>query len=157
MRIGNFLIAIAAALAVVLIAVQLSRGVSILRLAEFVLILLVASVPVAMPAVLSMTMALGAKLLAREKAIVSRLESIEEMAGMEVLCSDKTGTLTQNRLTLGEISPGSRPIRRRCCSPPRSPPRRKTRIRSISRCSRVCAIVPRSPPSSPRPISRSTR
>lgn len=105
MRIGDFLIVIAAVLAVVLAAVQLSRGVDILRLAEFVLILLVASVPVAMPAVMSVTMALGAKLLAREKAIVSRLESIEEMAGMEILCSDKTGTLTQNRLTLGEISP----------------------------------------------------
>jgi len=105
MRIGDFLIAMAAGLAVILIAVQLSRGVDILRLAEFVLILLVASVPVAMPAVLSVTMALGAKLLARQKAIVSRLESIEEMAGMEILCSDKTGTLTQNKLTLGEISP----------------------------------------------------
>jgi H+-transporting ATPase len=105
MRIGDFLIVIAAVLAVILTVVQLSRGVDILRLAEFVLILLVASVPVAMPAVLSVTMALGAKLLAREKAIVSRLEAIEEMAGMEILCSDKTGTLTQNRLTLGEISP----------------------------------------------------
>ena len=105
MRIGDFLIAAAAVLAAILIAVQLSRGVDIIRLAEFVLILLVASVPVAMPAVLSVTMALGAKLLAREKAIVSRLESIEELAGMEVLCSDKTGTLTQNKLTLGEISP----------------------------------------------------
>ena len=68
------------------------------------LVLLVGSVPVAMPAVLSVTMALGAKLLAREKAIVSRLESIEEMAGMEVLCSDESGTLTQNKLTLGDIS-----------------------------------------------------
>lgn len=105
MRIGDFLIAMAAALAVILVAVQLSREVDILRLAEFVLILLVASVPVAMPAVLSMTMALGAKMLAREKAIVSRLEAIEEMAGMEVLCSDKTGTLTQNKLAMGEIAP----------------------------------------------------
>ena len=110
MRIGDFLIAIAAVLAVVLVAVQLSRGVDLLRLAEFVLILLVASVPVAMPAVLSMTMALGAKLLAREKAIVSRLELIEEMAGMEVLCSDKTGTLTENKLTLGEVSPWGQTI-----------------------------------------------
>jgi H+-transporting ATPase len=105
MRIGDFLIAMAAVLAVILVAVQLSRGVDMLRLAEFVLILLVASVPVAMPAVLSVTMALGAKMLAREKAIVSRLESIEEMAGMEVLCSDKTGTLTMNKLTLGDVSP----------------------------------------------------
>ncbi len=79
--------------------------VALLRLAELVLILLVASVPVAMPAVLSVTMALGAQMLARKKAIVSRLESIEELAGIDTLCSDKTGTLTQNALTLGEPQP----------------------------------------------------
>jgi H+-transporting ATPase len=105
MRIGDFLIIMALGLAAVLVAVQFSRHVDLLRLAEFVLILLVASVPVAMPAVLSVTMALGAKLLAKKNVIVSRLESIEEMAGVEILCSDKTGTLTQNKLTLGEIQP----------------------------------------------------
>jgi H+-transporting ATPase len=68
---------------------------------QFVLILVVAAIPVAMPAVLSVTMAIGARTLAGMKAIVARLESIEEMAGIDVLCSDKTGTLTQNTLTLG--------------------------------------------------------
>ena len=102
MKIGNFLIIVAVALSIILIVVELHRHLSPLILLEFVLILVVASIPVAMPAVLSVTMALGALALSKMKAIVSRLESIEEMAGIDVLCSDKTGTLTLNQLTLGE-------------------------------------------------------
>ena len=64
--------------------------------------LTVAAIPVAMPTVLSVTMAVGARLLAKKKAIVSRLVAIEELAGVDVLCADKTGTLTQNKLTLGD-------------------------------------------------------
>jgi H+-transporting ATPase len=102
LHIGNILIICAATLSAILIGVEITRGLPLLELISFVLIVLVASIPVALPAVLSVTMALGALALSRMKAIVSRLESIEEMAGVDILCTDKTGTLTQNKLTLGD-------------------------------------------------------
>ncbi len=102
LRIGDYLIYLSLGLAALLIIVQLFRHTPLLELIQFALILVVASIPVAMPAVLSVTMAVGAVALSRMKAILSRLEAIEEMAGMDILCSDKTGTLTQNKLTLGD-------------------------------------------------------
>jgi H+-transporting ATPase len=102
LQIGDYLIYLSLALVAALILVQLFRGTALLELVQFALILTVASIPVAMPAVLSVTMAVGALALSKLKAIVSRLESVEEMAGMDILCSDKTGTLTQNTLTLGD-------------------------------------------------------
>jgi H+-transporting ATPase len=69
----------------------------------FALILLVASVPVALPATFTLATALGAAELARNGVLVTRLSAIEEAAAMSVLASDKTGTLTENRLTLGEV------------------------------------------------------
>ncbi len=102
LRIGDYLIVLSLALIAILVLVQLARGTPALELVQFALILTVAAIPVAMPAVLSVTMAIGARALARLGAIVTRLEAIEEMAGVDVLCSDKTGTLTRNELTLGE-------------------------------------------------------
>jgi H+-transporting ATPase len=102
LKIGNYLIMLAIALVAVIIALGLYRGEAILTTLQFALVLTVAAIPVAMPTVLSVTMAVGARLLAKKQAIVSKLVAIEELAGVDVLCADKTGTLTQNKLTLGD-------------------------------------------------------
>jgi H+-transporting ATPase len=101
-KIADYLILIAAGLAVLIIIVAVFRGEQALTVLQFALILTIASIPVAMPAVMSVTMALGARVLAAKKAIVTRLSAVEELAGIDVLCSDKTGTLTQAKLTLGD-------------------------------------------------------
>jgi H+-transporting ATPase len=102
LKIGDYLIILAVSLVVLILVVALFRGDPILQTVEFALVLLVAAIPVAMPTVLSVTMAVGARLLAKKEAIVTRLAAIEELAGVDELCSDKTGTLTENKLTLGE-------------------------------------------------------
>ena len=102
LKIGNYLIILAVVLVSAIIGVAIYRGDPILTTLQFALVLTVAAIPVAMPTVLSVTMAVGAHLLAKKKAIVTRLEAIEELAGVDILCADKTGTLTQNKLTLGD-------------------------------------------------------
>ena len=102
LKIGDYLIVLAVALVVLIITVAVFRGDKFITTLQFALVLTVAAIPVAMPTVLSVTMAVGARLLARKQAIVSRLVAIEELAGMDILCSDKTGTLTQNQLVVGD-------------------------------------------------------
>jgi H+-transporting ATPase len=102
LRIGNYLIMLAVGMVAVIIGIGIYRGNPILTTLQFALVLTVAAIPVAMPTVLSVTMAVGARLLAKRQAIVSKLVAIEELAGVDVLCADKTGTLTQNKLTLGD-------------------------------------------------------
>ena len=102
LKIGNYLIILAIFLVSVIVTVAIFRGDPILTTLQFALVLTVAAIPVAMPTVLSVTMAVGARLLAKKEAIVSKLVAIEELAGVDVLCVDKTGTLTQNKLKLGD-------------------------------------------------------
>ncbi len=100
--VGNFLIAITLVLIAFIIIFGIFRHEDVFNLLEFSLVLTVAAIPVALPAVLTVTMAVGAVNLARKHAVVSRLQAIEELAGMDILCSDKTGTLTKNEMTISD-------------------------------------------------------
>lgn len=108
--VGNFLIIGAVILSIILVIFQLILirpldQATILQIVKTVLVLMVATIPVAMPAVISVTIALGALQLSKKKAIVSKLSSIEALASINVLCSDKTGTLTQNKLSVAGVFP----------------------------------------------------
>lgn len=78
------------------------RSNGILRILQFTLAITIVGVPVGLPAVVTTTMAVGAAYLAKKQAIVQKLSAIESLAGVEILCSDKTGTLTKNKLSLAE-------------------------------------------------------
>jgi H+-transporting ATPase len=102
-QIGDYLIKVAIAIVIVVLVVAALRSQNFLDSLQFALVLLIASIPVAMPAVLSVTMAVGAEALAAKDAIVTKLETIEEAAGMDVLCVDKTGTITKNEISVAAI------------------------------------------------------
>jgi H+-transporting ATPase len=109
-KIGDFLIFSTLGICAIILIISIYRIETANKLHEtigsiiiFILVLVVAGIPIALPAVLSATMALGAGKLAKMKAIVSKLTAVEELASLNILCSDKTGTLTQNKLTVGEV------------------------------------------------------
>ncbi len=101
-KVGNFLILLTLLMIAIIIYHGIQTDQPTVDLLIFALVLTISAIPVAMPAVLTVTMAIGARALAAKEAIVSRLAAIEEVAGMDILCSDKTGTLTQNSMSLAD-------------------------------------------------------
>jgi H+-transporting ATPase len=99
----KYLVIMDAVLVTILLGYSRFAGLPLADALPFALILLIASVPVALPATFTLATALGSIELARRGVLVTRLAAVEEAAAMDVLCSDKTGTITMNRLTLAAI------------------------------------------------------
>ena len=98
--IGDFLVIITVVMALIIFFdTKFRKGVDFVTSLKQTVIITIAAIPVGLPTVMSVTMAVGASQLAKKKVIVKRLTAIEELASVSILCSDKTGTLTLNRLT----------------------------------------------------------
>ena len=101
-KLSDYLIVINIVLVFIILVVRIHLGDNAIQVIKFCLVLTVASIPLATPTVLAVTMAIGAQALAKKGALVTRLAAIDELASVNMLCSDKTGTLTLNQLSLGE-------------------------------------------------------
>ncbi len=103
-RIVRYLVVLDTALAVLVLGVAAVRGVGVAEVLPFVLILLIASVPAAMPATFTIANALESRALVEEGVLVTGLTAVQEAASMDLLCVDKTGTLTEGRESLAEVA-----------------------------------------------------
>ncbi|WP_407276385.1 plasma-membrane proton-efflux P-type ATPase [Halothiobacillus sp. DCM-1] len=105
LRIVRYLVVFDSFLSLIVFVYALATGMPLLDTLSFVLILLVASVPVALPATYALATALAAQELSKQGVLVTRLAAVEDAAAMTTLVSDKTGTLTQNSLSLSQLMP----------------------------------------------------
>jgi len=105
LQITRYLAALVIVLALAVLVATLIHGTALLEMLPFGLMLLVAAVPVALPTMFTMSAALGARALADHGILVTRLSAIQDAAAMDILCLDKTGTITQNRLSVERIVP----------------------------------------------------
>ena len=100
----KWLLVLVVSLLVVTAVVSWARGVNLLDVVSLALVLLVSAIPVALPTMFTITMALGSFELARKGVLVTRLSASEDAALMDVLCADKTGTITENKLSIADIA-----------------------------------------------------
>jgi H+-transporting ATPase len=100
----KWLLVLVVSLLLVAAAVSWARGLNLLDVLSLALVLLVATIPVALPTMFTITMALGSYELARKGVLVTRLSASEDAALMDVLCVDKTGTITENKLTVADVA-----------------------------------------------------
>jgi H+-transporting ATPase len=99
----KYLVALDVLLVVAILVNAIVGGIPLAEIVPFALILLIASVPVALPATYTLASALGSLELAKRGVLVTRLSAVEEAAAMDVLCSDKTGTITKNQLAVSSV------------------------------------------------------
>ena len=104
-KVVRWLFVIVGALLAVVVVLSLIRGVSLVEMVPLMLVLLMSAVPVALPVMFTVSMAVGSRELAKRGVLVTRLSAVEDAATMDVLCVDKTGTITMNRLTVTGVIP----------------------------------------------------
>jgi plasma-membrane proton-efflux P-type ATPase len=104
-RVVKWLVLIVGTLILVTIAVSLTEGTGLIEILPLSLVLLMSAIPVALPVMFTVSMAVGSMELARRGVLVTRLSAAEDAATMDVVCADKTGTLTMNRLALASVEP----------------------------------------------------
>lgn len=104
-KIVRWLFVIVSALLCLVVVLSLIRGAPLVEMIPLMLVLLMSAVPVALPVMFTVSMAFGAKELAQRGVLVTRLSAAEDAATMDVLCVDKTGTITKNQLAVTEVIP----------------------------------------------------
>ena len=104
-KVVRWLFVIVGALLVVVVVMSLIRGAPLLEMVPLILVLLMSAVPVALPVMFTVSMAVGSKELAKRGVLVTRLSAAEDAATMDVLCVDKTGTITMNQLAVTGVIP----------------------------------------------------
>jgi len=101
----KWLLIIVVALLSVALAFSISKGIDLLETLPLMLVLLLSAIPVALPAMFTVSMAIGSMQLVKKGALVTRLSASEDAATMDILCVDKTGTITTNRLSIANVMP----------------------------------------------------